>query len=300
MKVTVFDPSGGVIPGAELTLLDPTTNDARKATTQEAGYYDFVNLNLGTYKLTVSKSGFETQAYTVVVQAGRTADLRAVLKVGVAKEVVEVSGSTAPLVETVSNATAMTITTEQIENLPLSGRDITSLSRLAAGYNGTWNGLPTMAWGSNIDGVIATPGRWKYGTGAATPYVSPRIENMAEMTVQTNQMDMNQGFGTSNMQINLVTRRGSNTLHGRIYEDHRNAALNATNWAATPDSKASLILNEFGGSAGGAIIKDKLFFFGVADGSETIAGGIVDQHDPAEPQRVFENEDDVRLGNRLD
>jgi hypothetical protein len=129
--------------------------------------------------------------------------------------------------------------------------------------DGTWNGLPSIAQGSNIDGVIGQAGRMKFG-GNAEPAVQPRLENIEEMTVQTDHLDLNQGYGTSNMQINFVTRRGSNAFHGRVYEDFRNSALNANSWSndAIGAPKNHLILNEFGGSLGGPIFKDKLFFFG--------------------------------------
>jgi uncharacterized surface anchored protein len=145
VSITVVDPSGSVIPGAQLKIVDLATNDAREATTQEAGNYKFVNLNFGSYKLTIAKAGFETQSYDVVVQSARNTDVQATMKVGSTQQVVEVEGGAAPLVETSSSATNMTIDTKQIEDLPLIGRNIAQLSRLAAGYNGTWNGLPTMA-----------------------------------------------------------------------------------------------------------------------------------------------------------
>lgn len=262
VSVTVMDPSGSVIPSAQLKLVDLATNDAREATTQESGNYTFVNLNAGSYKLTVSKESFETQSYDVVVQAVRTTDVRANLKVGPTQQVVEVVGGVAPLIETSSSATATTIDTKQIEDLPLGGRDISQLSRLAAGYNGTWNGLPSTAQGNTFDGVVGNTGRWRYQStdSAARTGVTPRLENIAEMTVSTDQIDMNQGWGTSAMQITYVTRRGTNAFHGRLFEDHRNAALNAYNWRSAV--KPKFILNEFGGSLGGPILKDKLFFFG--------------------------------------
>ncbi len=273
VTVTALDPSGGVLQSASLELTDLSTNNVRKAETQDAGTYTFVNLPLGTYKLTVSRTGFKSQVYNnVVVQAAQTTDISATLQVGAVNETVEVTGGSAPLVETTTNAIGTTIDMKQIENLPIVGRDLTRLSTLVPGYvgtgdaqDGTWNGLPSIAQGSNIDGVIGSPGRMKFG-GNAEPAVEPRLENIQEMTVQTDQLDLNQAYGTSSMQINFVTRRGTNSFHGRVYEDHRNSALNANSWfndASTPIiTKNHLILNEFGGSIGGPIIKDKLFFFG--------------------------------------
>ena len=266
VNVIVVDSSGGVIEGADLTLVDEATKDTRKVATQEAGNFRFVGLNIGSYKLTVEKTGFQTQAYAVQVQAGRVIDIKAELAIGSVSAVVEVK-SVAPLVETSSSATSMTVDTRQVENLPLAGRDLTAFTRLAAGYTGdnsggTWNGLPTMAQGNNLDGVMGSTSRMKFRSNAQA-IVSPRVENIAEMTVQTDQLDLDQGFGQSNMQINFVTRRGTNNFHGRLFEDHRNSALNAMPWNyAAGQQKPALILNEFGGSVGGPIFKDKLFFFG--------------------------------------
>jgi hypothetical protein len=204
------------------------------------------------------------------VQATKTTDITASLTVGALTETVVVSGGETPLVETSSSAIGTVIDLKQIESLPINGRDLTAMTQLVPGYTGTladgggtWNGLPSIAQGSNIDGVVGNAGRMKF-SGAATPAVEPRIENIQEMTVQTDQLDLNQGFGNSSMQINFVTRRGTNLFHGRAYEDHRNSALNANDWVsdAVGLPKNHLILNEFGGSLGGPIIKDKLFFFG--------------------------------------
>jgi len=278
VTVTVLDPSGSVVQGAQLELRDIATNDARKGETQNSGTYTFVNLSLGKYSLTVSKTGFQTQVFTnVEVQAAQTTDISAALKVGAINERVEVSGGAAPLVETTSNTIGTTIDMKQIEDLPIQGRDLGQLSQLIPGYTGgqsnmggTWNGLPSIDQGSNIDGVIGSPSRMKFG-GNAEPVVSPRLESIEEMTVQTEQLDMNQGFGQASMQINFVTRRGGNAFHGRVFEDFRNASLNAQSWAndaanyldpSNPQKKNPVKLNDFGGSVGGPIIKDKLFFFG--------------------------------------
>jgi hypothetical protein len=118
------------------------------------------------------------------------------------------------------------------------------------------------------------------GPGAA-PVVQARVEDIAEMTVQTDQLDLNQGYGTSNMQVNFVTRRGTNAFHGRVYDDFRNTALNANSWLndtltaidpSSPQKKNKLILNDFGGSIGGPILKEKLFFFGAFSMSKQPGG----------------------------
>jgi len=284
VTVTVLDPSGSIVPGAHLELRNLGTNNAITADTQATGTYAFVNLPLGTYRLSVSKEGFKAQVFdTVIVQATKTTSVSATLSVGALAETVEVTAAAAPLVETASNEIGNVIDLKQIEDLPVQGRDLTTLTQLVPGYTGslgdgggTFNGLPGVAQGSNIDGVIGNAGRMKFDGGAVEPAAMPRVENIQEMTVQTDQLDLNQGYGNSSMQVNFVTRSGTNAFHGRVYEDFRNDWLNANSWnndflnAQTPrgpDGKVAfpknkVILNEFGGSVGGPIIKNKLFFFG--------------------------------------
>ena len=278
VSVTVLDQSGSVVQGAKLELRDLATNEVAKAETQAAGTYTFVNLSLGNYRLSISKSGFKTEVFDkVVVEATKTTDISASLKVGAINETVEVTAGAAPLVETTSSAIGTVVDLKQIEDLPIQGRDLTQMSVLVPGYTGTlldgggtWNGLPSIAQGSNIDGVVGQASRMKFN-GAAEPAVEPRIEDIEEMTVQTDQLDLNQGFGNSSMQINFITRRGSNAFHGRLYEDYQSDSLNANSWyndavtylnPTSPLPKNHYILNDFGGSLGGRIIKDKLFFFG--------------------------------------
>src|SRR5581483_2819915 len=133
---------------------------------------------------------------------------------------------------------------------------------VGAGGTGMWNGEPTYAQGNNVDGVVGSPSRMKFG-GNQSASIQPRVENMEEMTVQTDQMDENQGFGQAATQVGFVTKRGTNVFHGQVYEDFRNAYLNANSWSnnARGVKRPPLILNEFGGSVGGPILKDKLFFF---------------------------------------
>jgi hypothetical protein len=276
VTVTVLDATGSVVQGAQLELVDTATNEVRKAETQSSGTHTFVNLSLGKYKLKVSKTGFQSQVFTdVIAEAAQTTDISSTLRVGAISETVEVTGGTAPLVETTTNAIGTTIDMKQIEDLPIQGRDLTQLANLVPGYTGTgqngggsigtWNGLPSAAAGSNIDGVIGSAGRMKFG-GSVEPSVEPRVEDIQEMTVQTDQLDLNQGFGTSNLQLNFVTRRGTNAFHGRVFDDFRNTVLDANSWLNNAQNpklpRNTIILNDFGGSLGGPILKDKLFFFG--------------------------------------
>jgi len=128
ITVTVFDSSGSLVPGAKLELRDFATNEIRAAETPDSGTYTFVNLPLGKFRLSVTKAGFKNSVFTdVAVQAAQTTDIKATLTVGAVNETVEVSGGTAPLVETTTNAIGTTIDMKQIEDLPIQGRDLAQL-----------------------------------------------------------------------------------------------------------------------------------------------------------------------------
>ena len=269
ITVTAKDTTGGLVPQTALLLIDTATNDARHGTTRENGEFTFVNLPIGTYRLTATRSGYQTvDVGEVIVHAAQTTDVPIALQVGASSQTVQVNASDASLLEATSNAIGTIVDMKQIEDLPLEGRDLSQLSRYTPGYagdNGTgfWNGQPLISQGTNIDGTIGSSSRMKI-FGNAEPAVTPRVEDIAEMSVQTDQLDLDQGFGQAVMQSNFVTRRGSNEFHGRVFENFHNDGLNANTWAnnVTGERRAKSIYNDFGGTLGGRILRDKLFFFG--------------------------------------
>src|SRR5437879_11018319 len=120
VTVTVLDPSGSVVQGADLELRDVATNSVRKATTQDQGVHTFPNLSLGKYTLTVKKAGFQSQEFTdVIVEAAKTTDITANLKVGAISETVQVSGGAAPLGGTTTNANGTTIDRKKHKERPI-------------------------------------------------------------------------------------------------------------------------------------------------------------------------------------
>jgi len=279
--VTVQDVSGGVVQDANLELVDLATNDTRKAKTRSEGNYTFVDLPIGVYKLTVAKPGYSTTLLeSIIVHAAQTTSAQVALQVGAASETVAVVASATPLLDETSNSIGSVIDLKWIEDLPMIGRDLTALAKLTPGYagnvtggTGVWNGQPFADQGSNIDGVVGEPTRGKY-TGAATPAASPRVENIEEMSVVTDQLDLDQGFGLSTMQINFVTRAGTNQYHGRVFEDARNSGLFANTYAhnVSGQRRTKVIYNDFGGSVGGPVLHDKLFFF-AGFSSRRVPGG---------------------------
>jgi hypothetical protein len=274
VSVTVQDPSGAAVPGAQLEIKDRSTNIVRKGTTNSTGVYTFPDLTFGTYELTVTAKGFQTAVYsTVTVETARETHIDVPLKVGASSETVTVTTDAVPLVEPDVSVLSDTIDTKQVANLPLSGRNMFSLAFLVPGWSstspgssgGTWDNLPGGAIVSaDFDGTQAISNRFRSGGFTyGTSVVQPRIEDVAEMTIQTAQLDLS-GNGTSAMKISIVTRRGANAFHGRVFEDFRNTDLNANSWSnnARGLPRAVIDLNDFGGSIGGPIIKNKLFFFG--------------------------------------
>lgn len=266
--VTVEDASGAVVPGAALKLVNHQTNDTYAASTNGSGAYTFVNLPIGTYALTISRSGYATRAYSaVIVEAAQVTALTAQLSVGETTQTIQVAGETSPVLQTTSNSITDVIDVKQIQNLPLDGRNLNDLISIVPGYtgqggSGTFNGLPLSDQGSNMDGMVGNTSRMKFD--ASAPAVEPRLEDIEQMSVQTDQLGLNSGFGQATTQVNFVSKRGGNHFHGLAYEDFRNDGLNANSWLnnALGVRKNKLIENDFGASIGGPVLRDKLFFFG--------------------------------------
>jgi hypothetical protein len=262
--ITAQDGSGAVIPGANLELVELRSNSVRKAETSDKGTYTFVNLNIGVYRLSVSRTGYQTKIYdSVLVESSSTVTLVASLPVGAVTETVRVTAQETAVLQTSSSEIGTVINTTEIDNLPISGRSIASLTQLVAGFNGTYNGLPTPDQGNNIDGGISSSSRGKY-SGSTSPAVQARVESFEQVSTVTDGLSLGNGFGQASTQLNFVSRRGSNQFHGRVYDDFRNNGLNANSYGnnASGLRRQKLILNDFGASVGGPILRDKLFFFG--------------------------------------
>src|SRR5258708_3153744 len=288
VAVSVVDSTAATVPDAQLQLRNLETNDVRRATTQAAGNYTFPNLPFGMYELSVGKAGFDTQIFqNVQVQVSRITTINVSLKVGGTTQTVTVADIATPLVETDSSTLSDPIDTKQVVNLPVNGRNVMSLAFLVPGWastgavgssTGTWDNLPGGAVVSaDFDGTPGISNRFRSGGfNYGTTAVQPRIEDVAEMTIQTAQVDLG-GIGTSAMRISIVTRRGTNAFHGRLYEDFRNHVLNANSWInnARNQPRNILKLNDFGASVGGPILKNKLFFFGTwAESIQPFSGNL--------------------------
>lgn len=265
LNVTVRDQAGAVVNGARLVLTDLGTNDVHKAVTAGAGTAAIPFLNPARYRLTVTMEGFSTKLYpSVTIQTNQVTDVDVVLQVGASTQTITVSGNTAPLLNTTDNTVATTVDLKEVQDLPVFARDAFPLAFLVPGAVGNdINNLPGGAVDVSSNGFSTMTNRFKSGgfdTDGSS--ITNRLEDVQEMTVQTDQLDASHG-GTSTMDIGFVTRRGTNDYHGLFFEDYRNDAMNANSWynnfVGLPRAKE--IINDFGGSVGGPILKDKLFFF---------------------------------------
>lgn len=265
LNVTVRDPAGAVVNGAKLVLKDLETNDVHTAVSGGVGTVVIPYLNPARYSLTVTRDGFNSKVYpSVTIQTNQVTDMDVVLEVGSATETVTVSGNTAPILDTTQNALSTTVDLKQVNQLPVFGRDAFSLAFLVPGAVGVnFNNLPGGAVDVSANGFSTQTNRFKSsGFSEDGSTISNRLEDVQEMTVQTSELDASHG-GTSTMDIGFLTKRGTNDFHGMLFEDYRNDAMNANTWYnnATGLPRGKLIIDDFGASIGGPILKNKFFFF---------------------------------------
>jgi hypothetical protein len=270
----VSDPSGAVIPKAEVTITNEQNGSKRAVTTNDAGVYNTVNLDPGTYTVSAKAAGFKTtDKRGIDLHVADQKVVQLVLEVGATTEEVTVTGG-ATLVQTQSGEVSNVIGTKQIEELPLNGRSFVQLTLLVPGaaasdtenprFTGLLGGVDISMSGSAananawlVDGVDNVD----HGSGR-TILVYPSVDSIEEFKVQRNSYGADiPASGVA--QINLVTKGGTNTFHGSVYEFFRNDKLDANNFflnqAGKP--KGELRSNNWGYTFGGPIKKDKLFFF---------------------------------------
>jgi hypothetical protein len=265
LNVTVIDASGALIPGAHLTLKNLGTNDIHSVQTHADGAAVIPYLNPAIYSLSVSRPGFSSADYPkVTIQTNQVTNLEVTLKVGSASDTVTVSAETGSILNTTQNTLATTIDLKQVEDLPTYGRDVSGLAFLVPGaVDDNFNNLPGGAVDIGSNGFSTMTNRNKSGgfdtDGSST---AQRLETTQEMTVETAELDASKG-GTSAMDIGFLTKSGTNQFHGQLFWDYRSDVMNANGWNSNSAGlpRSFLLINDFGGSVGGPILKDKLFLF---------------------------------------
>jgi len=279
---TVTDSSGGTVPGATVTIKNVDTGLTRTLTTSDDGSYSAPELPIGNYSVTVEKPGFKTgliSGIKVEVSTERRADVT--LQTGQLSQKVEVLGEQLPMVETTSNDMGGIVESNTVENLPVNGRDYQKLILLVPGASSDSNGITDSPGSYGTVSVNGARGRSNNylldgtdmndgyrndpaineGGVFGTPATILPIEAIAEVHVASNfEAEYGRSAGAA---INIVTKSGTNDWHGSAFDYLRNTALNARNFfdLASAGPQQPFHLNQFGGSVGGPILKDKTFFF---------------------------------------
>ncbi len=268
---TVTDASGAIVPSATVTITELATGTVRTITTDSAGFYSLASLNPGSYRVSITAAGFAKTMTTLSVQIGATATANLTLKVGAATEEVLVSAD-ALQVNTVQSTVQGVLTEQQIDTLPISGRNFLDLAQLEPGVQlqsgETFD--PTKAGYSSIsfNGVngrtarIMLDGQDISDETVGTTTLNVSQGSIEEFDISRSSLDISNEL-TSSGAVAVSTRTGTNKFHGQgfdLFRDERSGAADAPGGSAYPFQR-----NQFGGRVGGPILKDKLFFFGNAE-----------------------------------
>jgi hypothetical protein len=277
----VSDASGAAVPRATVTIVNKETGLKRIAATDESGRFNFPQLKPGAYTIRAEAEGFEPQHNDEVSSAlGQTQTVNFTLKIAQSAQTVVVS-SEAPILNPENANTSTTLNAPALENLPNPGGDLTYPLQFSAGAlvntagssndfvgsangygNVEFNGLPALSNGYIVDGLETNDPLTNLNSGLSTNLVLG-LNSISEVTVNTLSYSVDLGrYGAS--QANYVTKSGSNRFHGNLYELWNGSRFNAADFFtnATPGNhKPRSTVNHFGGSLGGPIIHDKLFFF---------------------------------------
>ena len=278
---TVRDQSGAVLPGVEITVTQTNTGITRNTVTNETGSYILPNLAVGPYRLEAALPGFRTFVQTgIVLQVESNPVINPVLAVGQVTEQVEVQANAA-LVDTRTTAVGAVIENERILELPLNGRQVTDLITLsgAAVQTGssntrtTWQGgaFISIAGGQSFGVMYSLDGAMHNNGYDGSQFPMPFPDALQEFKVEASGFSAAGGTRGSGGQVNAVTKSGTNAFHGNLFEFVRNYDFNARNFFAL--QRDSLKRNQYGGTVGGPLVRNKLFFFGGYQGTKTRSDG---------------------------
>src|SRR5215831_3293127 len=265
----VQDASGAVVPGVELRLENTATQVVKTVIAAGDGGFVFPSIEPGTYKLTATMRGFETSIYTdIVINAARTTNQPVSLNVGSVSETVEITGA-APVLQLSGSTLSTTVEQKYLQDLPLPGREVLPFALLATGgqqgvtpRDSTFEGMPGASLNITLNGISNNAQRFKSGGTSFFNFVANRLETVQEVTVTTSNLGAD-STGQGAMQIQVVSKQGSNAFHGEAFWQHQNSALNANDWFnnANRTKRPVFIQNDQGGTIGGPILKNRLFFF---------------------------------------
>src|SRR5688572_24762014 len=278
---TVTDQNSGVLPGVTVTVTARATGAVRTVVTDDQGRYTVTNLRPGVYAVALELSGFASSTRDVSVGVGESKPVDVSMSVAAVAETVTVTGE-ASILDTSSARVGVNVSPEEIENLPVNGRNFANLMTLATGAtsdgNGGWasvrfNGKSNQQNYLNYDGVDGTyvwdasPG-YLNATGSQFR-LQTSMESVAEFRVNSGLAPAESGLGAGG-NITVVSKSGSNELHGSVFEYKRDDALDSA--SKYDDRKQKLEMNQFGGSLGGPIAANRSFFFFSYEGLKQTTG----------------------------
>jgi hypothetical protein len=270
---TITDPSGAVVPGVQVKATDEGKGYAFTGTTDSSGRYVIRQLPPATYTISATASGFTTERKTgIVIDVNQNSSVDFSLKVGAAAQVIDVTAGAVQL-QTEDAVTGQLINRTDLDKLPLVNRSAYDLVFIAPGLvhtnadNGNATGVNFNSAGSRnstadiiIDGSSAS--NFEQNSGIQNVLYEPPLESLEEFKVQQSNFSAEFGFAGSTI-VNAITRSGTNSFHGSLFEYWRNQILDANDWFSNQQGTpiAALRQNQFGGAIGGPIIKNKTFFF---------------------------------------
>ncbi|MBI4481072.1 MAG: TonB-dependent receptor [Acidobacteria bacterium] len=298
---TARDGTGAVMPGVAVNLQNADTGMGRAVVTDSRGYYLAPNLPLGNYEVTASLAGFQTEVRRgITLNVGQNAIIDITLQVGSVTERVEVTAE-APLIETTSATVSGLVSGSQVQDLPLNARNLISLGTLQAGVafseTGETSASKGLATKLTISGTRYNSSVFQLdganindatGSAGSATGILMGAETVREFSVIVNAYSAEFGQHSGGV-FNAVTKSGTNSLHGSVFEFFRNDNLDAARWEENKlgDGKPEFKRNQFGGSLGGPIIKDRSFFFGSYEGLRANEGRV---------SRTFVPDADLRDG----
>lgn len=269
---TVRDQAGALVTGARIVVTNTATGVVRETTTNASGYYQVLSLPVGSYSVSASHVGFRTASITVTgLEINQSVRVDIELRIGVATETVKVEVNAAT-VETINPTMASTVLEREIANAPLNGRNVLDLALLQPGVlpadnpgNGSANSATTafsISGGRSDSNTFILDGGVNNDLLNNRVVYNPNPDSIQEFKVLTSNFTAEYGRNSGGI-VTVVTKSGSNSFHGSGFEFNRNTAYNANDFISNSESQARNMLrrNQYGGTFGGPILKNKLFFF---------------------------------------
>ena len=272
---------GTLLAGVKVTATNEATGVTRQTQTNGSGDYVFPAIPVGTYTLTFDMAGFKTNVRKgITVEINQVVTFNSTMQIGEAKEVVDVT-TEAPLVDTTTTQLGAIVNDRSVNELPLNARDSYQFLQLQPGVQSQLGSSGGTLYGADAAGSVSVNGgrgrsnNFSVNGGDANDQfvnaaaVQPTPDAIEEFRVITNTFDAEYGRNSGAV-VNVVTKSGTNTLHGNVYEYFRNKVLNAQGFLNT--EKPQFNQNQFGGTLGGPIKKDRTFFFGSFEGRRVRQG----------------------------